>query len=648
MSDRHFILGTAGHIDHGKSSLVKALTGTDPDRLPEEKARGMTIELGFANLTLPAADESGDELIVGVVDVPGHADFVKNMVAGVGSIDLALFIVAADDGWMPQTEEHYQILNYLGVSRAIVVLTKSDLVDDLELVLEDIRENLSGGPWESIEIFPTSSHTGEGVDALRHRIAEIFTESLPARNCGKPRLPVDRAFSLKGVGTVVTGTLIDGSITSGDDLVAQPAGLKAHIRNVQSHRADQDTVLPATRTALNLTGISVAQRGVDGISKGSVITRGDLGGAVKAIDVRLEKSDREVRGQTKSTRPVKTGREVLFHYGSASYPARMHLLGTRSLEPGSEAIAELRFKDPIYVFVGDRFVLRDASLGVTLAGGVVLDEAANRRMFRKPWQASFLESRSADPDDLGVLIRSQVIRDKAASREDLLAKSRFSQDEIIEKLDTLVAEGELARSGPWVFDREWWERVSARAASLILAFHEAEPDLMGLPAKELRQEIAGELPTAKLFDVLVEGLYAGEFVKAGPRVRHRDHQPELPPDLKGAGERIRRVILEDLVAPPNKGEIAPQAADEKALRFLIQMGEVVELDAKTVISAAGFEQIRNQVVAFLETNGRGTASELRQLTGTSRRILLPVLERFDTEGLTLRDGDYRALKPVRG
>jgi len=644
MSDRHYILGTAGHIDHGKSSLVKALTGTDPDRLPEEQARGMTIELGFANLTLPTSDESGDELIVGVVDVPGHADFVKNMVAGVGSIDLALFIVAADDGWMPQTEEHFQILNYLGVENAILALTKVDLAEDLELVLEDIRENLAGGPWENLEIMPTSSHTGEGIDELRNRISQMLTESAPVRDCGKSRLPVDRAFSLKGVGTVVTGTLIDGAITAGADLVAQPSGLKAHIRNVQSHKADQDTVFPGTRTALNLTGIGVAQRGSEGIARGNVITDPALGESVTAIDVRLEKSDREVRGQKKSVKPVRTGREVLFHYGSASYAARMHLLGTRSLDPGTSAIAELRFREPVYVFVGDRFVLRDASQGITLAGGVVLDEDANRRMFRKPWQEIFLLGRAEAPDDLEALIRTQLIRDKAASRSGLLAKSRFGQDEISAKTAELIEADTLAESGAWVFDRGWWERVSGMAAEKILAFHQAEPDLLGLPLRDLKKEIAPELPTAKLFDVLIEGLYGGEFIKAGPNIRHCDHHPQLPPALKGAGERIRRLLAEDLIAPPNKGEVAPSSDDEKALRFLIQMGEVVELNPKTVIAAEGYETIKSQVVEFLETNGKGTASELRQVTGTSRRILLPVLERFDVDGVTFRDGDYRCLK----
>ena len=644
MSDRHYILGTAGHIDHGKSSLVKALTGTDPDRLPEEQARGMTIELGFANLSIPASDDSDDELIIGVVDVPGHSDFVRNMVAGVGSVDLALFIVAADDGWMPQTEEHYQILNYLGVKSAIVALTKIDLVDDLELVLDDIRENLEGGPWQDIDVIPTSAQTGSGIDELRAKISEMLTEAPPVRDCGKPRLPVDRAFSLKGVGTIVTGTLIDGAITSGSDLVAQPSGLKAHIRNVQSHRADQNTVLPGTRTALNLTGISVAQRGVEGIARGDVITDPTLGEAVTVIDVRLEKSDREVRGQKKSTRPIRTGREVLFHYGSSSLAARMHLLGTKSLEAGDSAIAELRFKEPVYVFVGDRFVLRDASAGVTLAGGVVLDEDANRRMFRKPWQERFLNGRVENPDDLETLIKTQLIRDKAASAVGMLAKSRFSKDEIAAKTDQLIEQRVLAQSGSWVFDQEWWARVSGTAATMIQDFHKAEPDLIGLAIRDLKAEVEPELPTTNLFGVLLDGLLADAFVKAGPNIRHRNHTPKLPPDLTAAADKLRKLLAEDLIAPPNKGELATGDAEEKALRFLIQIGDVVELNPKTVIAAEGYDRLKRQVMDFLQTNGAATASDLRKVTETSRRILLPVLERFDALGVTVRDGDYRSLK----
>ncbi len=649
---RHFILGTAGHIDHGKSSLVKALTGVDPDRLPEEKARGMTIELGFANLALDAADDSGDELNLGIVDVPGHADFVKNMVAGVGSIDIAVFIVAADDGWMPQTEEHYQILNYLKVPNAIVALTKVDLVDDLDLVLMDLEENLAGGPWENIPIIPTSSHTGQGIEELKSKIAEILTATEPARDSQKPRLPVDRAFSIKGVGTVVTGTLIDGTIKSGTDLVVQPTGLKAHIRNVQSHKNDEDTVYPGTRTALNLTGISVAARSVEGIARGNVITDPKLGEAVTAIDVLLEKSDREVRGQRNSTRPVKSGREVLFHYGSASYAARMHILGGKEimLEPGGSVIAELRFREPVYVFVGDRFVLRNASAGTTLAGGVVLDENANRRAFRKPFQEEFLLAREVcygpNPreDVLEGLIMSQMVRDKALKLDSLLAKTRYSEDEIKARVATMIEAGALSKSGLWIFDKVWWDKISASTGDKINAFHRDNSDLPGMPLKELEPMVVPELPFPKLFDMILEGLMAGEFAQAGPAIRSLSHQPKLPADLLKSGERIRRMITEDVLLPPNRGDLAPGDADRKAMRFLINVGEVIELDKKTVISAEGYEKIKSAVVEFLKTNGKGTASDLKDAAGTSRRFMMPILESFDEQGLTSRDGDFRTLK----
>ncbi|MDF1816599.1 MAG: selenocysteine-specific translation elongation factor [Verrucomicrobiales bacterium] len=649
MSDRHFIIGTAGHIDHGKSSLIEALTGTDPDRLPEEKARGMTIELGFAQLTIPSVANPDDSLALGVIDVPGHSDFVKNMVAGVGSLDLAIFIVAADDGWMPQTEEHYQILQYLNVERAIVALTKVDLTDELELVLEDVRENLIGGPWENVDVLPVSSHTGEGIDELRKKIAEILDASPPVSNSGKPRLPVDRAFSLKGIGTVVAGTLIDGSLEVGTELVVQPAGVAAHIRTAQSHGKNVDEVPPGTRTAVNLSGISVREpksTGKEVVGRGDILTLPSLGESVMAIDVLITKSDRDIRGIKQSTKPMKTGREVMFHYGSSGRRARIHFLGQKSLEPGSSTLAEVRFYEPVYVFVGDRFVLRDASLGATLAGGIVLDEDANRRAFRKEFQGTFLEERRNHVDNIEVLVRTQMVRDKAVFLPTLLAKSRFSAAKIREVAEKLVAEGDLEQSGDWVFEADWWRQVSGIAAAKIDDIHRDHPDHLGLPLRELRAMMEPELPSPKFFDQLLSGLLAGNYSKAGPNIRRTDHIPILPPELEKAGELVRRRVLSDLISPPNKGETATCPAEEKALRFLTHTGEVVDLDPKTVISSKGFELVKDQIVAFLEEHGRATASELRQHTGTVRRILMPLLEKLDEDGVTRRDGDYRYLKQV--
>ncbi|MEM9282527.1 MAG: selenocysteine-specific translation elongation factor [Verrucomicrobiota bacterium] len=647
MSDRHFIIGTAGHIDHGKSSLIEALTGTDPDRLPEEKQRGMTIELGFAQLSLPTTDDSGDELALGVIDVPGHADFVKNMVAGVGAIDLALFIVAADDGWMPQTEEHYQILSYLGVERAVVALTKIDLAEDLELVLEDLKENLEGGPWENAPVVPVSSHSGEGIDQLRETISKELTNTPRVRSIGKPRLPVDRAFSLKGVGTVVTGTLTEGEVAVGMELVVQPGGTEASVRSAQSHGSKAEVVPPGTRTALNLTGVSLREaRGAvrDGIGRGDVLVKKGLGEAVNVIDVRVSKSDREIRGMKQSKRPLRTGRQVMFHHGSSGMPARIHFLGQRSLSPGETVAAELRFNEPVYVFVGDGFVLRDASLGLTLAGGIVLDSDANRRAFRKPFQAAFLEARMAAPRDLDVLVKSQLLRDKVAHLPSLLKKSSFGEDEVRVAAEAQVAAGLLEQNGDWVFLADWWKGISGFAAERIQEIHRDHPEQLGLPMRELRSLIEPKLPSPRFFEMVVKGLLAGAYAKAGPNIRHQDHMPQLPPELVTAGDLVRKRLSQDPISPPNKRETATNPDEEKALRFLEHTGEVIPLDPKTIISAEGYEQIRDQIVAFLGEKGQATASDLRQETGTVRRILMPLLERLDDEGVTVRKGDFRELK----
>ena len=647
MPSRHYIIGTAGHIDHGKSSLIEALTGTDPDRLPEEKARGMTIELGFAQLSLPARDDSGHELALGVVDVPGHADFVKNMVAGVGAINLALFIVAADDGWMPQTEEHYQILTYLGVKRAVVVLTKIDLVDDLDLVLMDLEENLTGGLWEGAPIVPVSSHSGAGIDELRNTIATMLTEAGPVRDVGKPRLPVDRAFSLKGVGTVVTGTLTDGPAVVGQDYTMQPSGETVHVRTAQSHGASVETVPPGTRTALNLTGVGLREsRGGAraGVGRGDVLVPAEMGEAVYAIDVLISKSSREIRGMKQSKKALRTGREVMFHHGSAGLPARIHFLGQRSLSPGEAVLAELRFSDPVFVFVGDGFVIRDASLGLTLAGGIVLDENANRRAFRKPFQAAFLGARAEAPGDLAVLVKSQLIRDRVAHLPDLLARSVFSAADIRAEVERLVGGGDLEQNGEWVFLADWWKKIRKLAGDQVRAIHREHPEQLGFPLRELRATVEPLLPSPKFFDMVLEGLLAGEFAKAGPNIRHRDHVPQLPPELKSAGELVRKRLNSDLITPPNKGEAATNPSEEKALRFLIHTGEVVDLDPKTAITSLGFETVKEQICEYLQEHGRATASDLRQHTGTVRRILMPLLEKLDELGVTKREGDERRLK----
>ncbi len=389
----NFILATAGHVDHGKSTLVKALTGTNPDRLPEEKARGITIDLGFAHLELSAppsslnncrsnagaarTSEQPSTFSVGIVDVPGHEDFVRNMIAGIGSIDLALLVVAADDGWMPQTEEHLQILSYLGVRRIVVALTKSDL-GKIDNVASQIREKLRETTFANAQIIATSARTGFGLEDLKEVLASEFATVSTPRDIGKPRLFVDRAFTLHGIGTVVTGTLAGGQFQRGQNVVIQPQNLSARLRTIQSHNRDLEIAQPGTRTAINLPDVPV---GSDGIKRGDVITIANVGAAADIVNVVLERSARLNR-KTPAARPLKNGSVVHIHLGTTRVPAKITLLDQDVVQPGQRAVAQLCLDSPILAFVGDRFVVRDSSAQNTIAGGVVLDVDGQTRLRR--------------------------------------------------------------------------------------------------------------------------------------------------------------------------------------------------------------------------------------------------------------------------
>src|SRR5438034_6246287 len=365
MTEKHFILATAGHVDHGKSALVKALTGIDPDHLPDEKARQITIELGFTQLILNGPNEQ--RFHIGIVDVPGHEDFVRNMIAGVGSIDLALFVVAADDGWMPQTEEHLQILTYLGVQRAVIALTKSDL-GDASRITAQVRERLHDTAFARSPIIPTSVRTGEGIETLKSALASELSTMQPQHDVGKPRLFIDRAFILRGIGTVVTGTLSGGRLHRGEAVVIQPQNFDARIRSIQSHGCEVEQAQPGMRTAISLPDVGIGDGPVR-IKRGDVITvadpsaslRTNLGsGASPILVVLLEKSHR-LKPKNPAARPLKNGTSVNLHHGTSRFPARIYLLDSDALEPGKQMIAQLQPKSSIFAFLVDSFHLRHPS-----------------------------------------------------------------------------------------------------------------------------------------------------------------------------------------------------------------------------------------------------------------------------------------------
>jgi selenocysteine-specific elongation factor len=639
VTEKHFILATAGHVDHGKSALVKALTGTDPDRLPEEKARKITIDLGFAHLELASPDTPDLRFSVGIIDVPGHEDFVKNMVAGVGSIDLALLVVAADDAWMAQTEEHLRILAHLGVRRAVVALTKIDLATAEEVVEGEVREQLRDSPFADAAIVKTSVLSGRGLDQLKSQLAREFCFLPLPRDIGKPRLFVDRAFSLRGVGTVVTGTVSGGEFTRGNSVLIQPRGQQSKIRSAQNHGREVERVAPGMRAAFGLSDIAVAEPGKDGVKRGDVITRIGLGSPDKNVDLLLERSPRT----GPKRRALTNGARVRAHHGSGSFSARLFLQKPNSSDQEETALVRLRFDRHVFFFTGDRLILRDSSERATIAGAVVLDSNATPIRFRSEAQRGFLEMRAQAPDDAAVFVSTQLRRDHAVKRPSLLLQSRFSETEIAAGVNDLAKAGELILVGEIVVETNWWGKMRARAIEFIDAEHAAHPEQTGISLSKVKSELVSMLPMPEIFELLVADLNRDGFTRHGDALRRASHQPTLPRELQTAAARIRSVLVETNADPPSRVQLAPDTVSQQALRFLRSSGEIVELNGDIVLATEQFEKMRDSVIAFLRKNNSAATSQLRQLLGTSRRVVIPFLERLDRDGITRRIADKRVL-----
>jgi selenocysteine-specific elongation factor len=636
VAQKHFILATAGHVDHGKSALVKALTGTDPDRLPEEKTRGITIDLGFAHLDLITA--AGESLRIGIVDVPGHEDFVRNMIAGIGAIDLALLVVAADDGWMPQTEEHLQILLYLGVNRAVVVLTKSDL-GATEAIAEDIRAQLRDTVFSHSPIVSTSVRTNQGLEQLKQALAAQFSEMQPQHDVGKPRLFVDRAFSLRGIGTVVTGTLLGGKVIRGDKVFVQPKKLEARIRSLQSHGADQEMVSPGTRTAINLPDLPIGKNATC-VSRGDVVTSGNLGEPSAVLDVLVERSLRLRRTKSPAARPLRSGMSIQFHLGSAHGAARMFLLDGDTLGPGEKAIAQLRLASPVHAFLGDRFILRDASEQHTLAGGIVLDPDGDAKQFRTDAQSTFLRARADSAPNVDLALATELKRSGAIKRNLLLLKSSYGVDEITNAIDRFAKQVRAVIRPGMVADVTFWRSLRDRISRLIDEEHRLHPERSGIDVSQLRAANA----SPEVFDAVLADLCSDGFKRSGTILARASHQPTLPENLRAAGTKIRAALSVNPLDPPARAALAPDVNSQQALRFLVTTGQAIELGTDIVLGADSFQQLKNAVVDLLTERGAATASELRKALGNTRRVLIPLLERLDRDGVTRREGDRRVLR----
>jgi len=612
------VIGTAGHVDHGKSTLIRALTGIDPDRFAEEKRRGLTIDLGFAWFTLPSGRD------VGVVDVPGHERFIRNMLAGVGSIDAVLFVVAADEGWMPQSAEHLQILDFLDVSGGVVALTKSDVVDadELELARDDVWDHVRGSCLHDAAIVPVSAPTGAGLDDLRSALDDLLAVVPQAPDDGRPRLFVDRSFTIAGAGTVVTGTLAGGTLHAGDEIEIAPRGLRARIRSLQTHRRSVDEARPGSRVAANLVGLERSD-----ITRGDALVRPEQWHVTQTFAARL------VAAADLHHPLTARGAYELF-LGTSDFRCRVKLLEDAddneaivvansasglvpAVRPDSSALVQLFYGRGLPVAVGDRFVLRDVGRRETVAGGVVLDtDPGVVRRGDKPELKRLRAREGLTGEDL---VR-QIVSERGAVHGAELARLA----------------GVHARVTGYVVDPEYARRLADKAPQLVKAYHDAHPLAAGMPLHEL----GGQL---RVDDALLNELLEGwPLRRIGAAVTLPGHDSALPPAQRTIADAAIEKLRAGGTSPPSLAETGLSTDLAKALE---RSGELVVLSADIGYPSDVWMQMRGRLVELIAAKGPATVAHVREALGTSRKYAVPLLERLDADGITRRAGDVRNLGP---
>ncbi len=617
-----YVIGTAGHVDHGKSALITALTGIDPDRLQEEKERGLTIDLGFAWLTLPSGRE------VSIIDVPGHERFIKNMLAGVGGIDLALLVVAADESVMPQTREHLAILDLLRVERGLAVVTKRDLVDDdlVGLVQMETEEVLKGTSLEGSPVLPVSSVTGDGLEELTRVIDEALDHTEQRRDVGRPRLAIDRSFTISGFGTVVTGTLIDGSLRVGQEVELVMSGRRSRIRGLQTHGRKLEEATPGSRVAVNLSGVSPQE-----VRRGEVVATPGWLRPTRAVDARL-------RLLVDAARPLRHNLPVTFHAHAMETPARVRLLDREVLEPGEECWVQLRLEEPVALVRGDHFVVR--SPDATLGGGVVVDLHAKRHRRRHAPTLDRLEvlARGSPAAQLLKALEGSEPADVAT----LARRANLSEAESLPLAETAVREGELVAlgqggltGGTLMYTAAGWAGLSGKAQQLLAAFHRQNPLRHGMPREELRNRLGIKGQAASL--VLQQMADTGVTVEESGLVRVPDHQVTVSPR--------QREQMDAFVAALEAEPFAPvaQALDPALVELLVEERKAVKAADGVVFAGGAYAQMEERVIAHIREHGKVTVAEVRDLFGTSRKYSLALLGHMDDLHITRRMGDERVL-----
>ncbi|MGH2696007.1 MAG: selenocysteine-specific translation elongation factor [Actinomycetota bacterium] len=603
------VVATAGHVDHGKSSLVVRLTGIDPDRWEEEKRRGLTIDLGFAWATLPLGRE------IGFVDVPGHERFVRNMLAGVGPVRLVLFVVAADEGWKPQSEEHLEIVDVLGAEAGVVALTKSDLVEPEGLArrTEEIEGRLAGTALQGAPVVPCSSTTGHGIEDLTAAIDAMVAAAPYPEDRGRPRIDIDRSFTIRGAGTVVTGTLTGGTLTVGDEVVVHPDGVTARIRSLQTHRRPVEVAEPVSRVAANLAATSREE-----VVRGDVLARPGQWRPTSAIEVRL----RPVRSLE---RPLTARGAFKLYAGSAERDARLRLYGDGS------SFARIRLSRPIVAETGDRFVLREAGRGETVAGGVVLDPDPPARPGSNAVDR-LARREAARREDLPAL----VVSERGAVRASLLP--------VLAGASPSAVPGATRAGGWWVAD-EHLAALRRRATEALEAHHRTHPLRPGMDAGDVRRAVLAEGADLDLGEAVLDGmLKEGVIAREGPVLRMADHRVSLG-DRDPEAERLIEAVAAGEPTPPTVADLQGAGFARDLVEACVRTGRLARVSADLVLTPAFLKRAEEVARAESSSPDGLTVSRFRELLGTTRKYALPILASLDGRGLTRRDGDVRRPGP---
>jgi selenocysteine-specific elongation factor len=631
---KQVILGTAGHIDHGKTTLIKALTGIDTDRLKEEKERGITIELGFAHLTLPSGQ------VLGIVDVPGHEKFVKNMVAGATGIDLVALVIAADEGVMPQTREHLEICQLLRVKRGLVVLTKIDTVDQewLELVKEDVSTFLAETFLADAPIVEVSGVTGQGLRELIAVLDDLVKE-VPEREAGNFfRLPIDRVFTMKGFGTVVTGTTISGSIKTGDEATIYPQGLESRIRGIQVHNVEVSEVSAGLRTAINLQGLEKEQ-----LTRGNVVATKDALRASRMVDV--------VFNLLPSVpRKLKNRSIVRFHTGTSEIISTIVLLDRDELAPGQTCLAEIRLEEPTAVMYRDRYVLRSYSPVRTIGGGEILNALAQRK--KRFSEATLSELKVLNGGNLSEITEQFVATARFQGTEQsqlpfLTNASRKKLDDILKSLQAQKRVVQYDKEKGVLIHADYLNKAKEEVLTMLTKYHQDFPLKAGLLKEELRSRTAGS-DNPKLFNYLINQLtQEGVIVQEKEALRLKEHRVTLAEDQEKVRHQLEEIYRRSRIQPPYFKELKdrfPGSTATDVLGVMVKDGILIKVKEDLYFHRDAIAELRNRLVGFLKDNGEIDTPQFKEMTNASRKYTIPLLEYFDITQLTMRVGDKRILR----